>query len=74
VSKLRSPVERSVPVTKEALTNTDSVTPSTADPEAGLPFDTNADGTIKIIRLPNGGIKITANEPSSTPQQQEQDQ
>jgi len=74
VSKLRSPVERSVPVTKEALTNTDAVTPNTADPEAGLPFDTNADGTIKIIRLPNGGIKITANEPSSTPQQQEQDQ
>lgn len=73
VSKLKSPAEPVVKMTVENLNKTDPLVSQPADSEANLPFDTNADGTIKIIRLPNGGIKITANDNGDTPKQQQQD-
>lgn len=73
VSKLKSPAEPVIKMTAENLNKIDPVVSQPVDSEANLPFDTNADGTIKIIRLPNGGIKITANDNGDTPKQQQQD-
>lgn len=73
VSKLKSPLEPMVKMTAEALSESVSPQASTEETDAELPFDTNADGTIKIIRLPNGGIKITANDSGTKPKQQKQD-
>lgn len=37
------------------------------------PFEISADGTIKVIRLPHGGIKITAAEQKVQPKQEQRD-
>lgn len=74
VSKLKSPAEPVVALDKKQLSNVQQVQKQPIDPDAALPFETNADGTIKIIRLPNGGIKITANDAPEQQKQQEQDQ
>lgn len=73
VSKLKSPPEPVVKMTPENLNRVAPVGSQPQESEAELPFDTNADGTIKIIRLPNGGIKITANDSGDKPTQQQQD-
>lgn len=59
VSKLKAPIEPVVELNQIKESQLDVATPTAQDT---LPFDTNADGTIKIIRLPHGGIKITAND------------